>query len=118
MSIDDGLRYLGMADNAIKTMGPLLTIVISWSCSYAAVQLIKFPLGRVVSDPWFSWLTRVCGMVICWAFAHELSKSLNNGLEIAVAVVQPFMYMLAVDLLKAFMPSVLAKFPFLGAAPP
>jgi uncharacterized membrane protein len=116
MNLDEGLRYLGMADTAVKTMGPLLTIVVAWIGAYGATQVLKFPLAKVVTDPTFTWLIRTIGIAICWAFAHFLSESLSNGLELAIALAQPYVYELCIDLLQKFLPGVLPKLPFLGAA--
>lgn len=91
-TVSDALQVVGVTDTALTVMGPSVTVVVAWLAGIAAGQLVKFPLAKFTSDEWHGYLTRICGVVATFCFAHYLSNHLSVTLEMGVAVTQPIVY--------------------------
>lgn len=107
--VDEILKWVGIGDQAIAAMGPILTILFAWLGGYGITQAFKFPLKMFVEHKWADWAIRTCGIVSTFGVAHWLN-GLPTAVECVVAFVQPKVYELSMIV-------VLKYWPWLEATP-
>lgn len=116
--IEVALQWLGFSDQLIKDMGPTLTILLAVVAGGAFAQWIKFPLNRRIADKGlFSWTVCTLAMLATFLAAHFLSNSLAAAVEITVALLQPALYHITLDIIRRFWPW-LETLKFVGAVDP
>lgn len=98
------LSALGAGDSLIAAMGPGLTILLSWVFGGAVAQLLKFPLSRAITDPWFSYIVRVLAVMATLVFVHLLSDTVPLWLEIGAAMAQPLAYHGSLAVIRRYWP--------------
>ncbi len=114
-TVTEAMRTLGAGDDAIRAMGPVLTILFAWLGGYSAAQFAKFPLAVFVGDPWHGYATRMIGVFTTFCFAHYLSDHLSVPLEVLTAIMQPTVYALGLAAILKFAPWIVTRMPFLGS---
>lgn len=103
--LEDILKYAGAGDAALRTMGPVLTILLSWIGGGAVAQFLKYPISRAVQDgAAFDWTVRTVAVLSAFGFAHVLSGSVTTPLEVVAAVTQPIAYWASLRLIRRFWP--------------
>jgi hypothetical protein len=103
-TVSDVLGGLGASDGVINAMGPTVTIVFALIGGFAAAQIFKFPLDRLIGDPWHGYVVRMTGVGTTFGLAHYLSNHLTVPIEFTVAVLQPTMYELLRAAANRFVP--------------
>lgn len=116
-TVTDVLQAVGVGDQALTYMGPTLTIVIAWLGAIGVAQLVKFPLSKLVSQEWYSYVVRIVGVLTAFSLAHELSNHLSVTMEVVVAVMQPTIYLGLLAATRKFAPW-LANTVFKTVGPP
>lgn len=102
--LQDVLQWMGAGDQALKVMGPTLTIVLAWAFGGAFTQLLKFPIQQLVAPAWFGWTVRMIAVFSTAAFAHFLSKSIPDVLELGVGAAQPIVYWASLRVIRRYWP--------------
>jgi len=109
------LQAVGAADEAIKYMGPVLTIVMASVGSYVITQLFKFPIAYLVKDPWHGYATRYFSVIVAFLFAHYLSNHLSVPMEVITACAQPILYAICQSVAARYVPWIRTS--FMGGVP-
>ena len=113
--LDQVLKWAGAGDEAIRVMGPTLTIILAWLGGYGVTQAFKFPLKTFVEARWTDWAIRTCGIISTFAAAHWLN-GLPTSVEFVVAFVQPKVYEISMAVVTKYWPWIEAT-PLGSAAP-
>jgi len=110
------LEWMGAGDQAIRTMGPVLSIALAWLGGFGFTQAVKFPIAQLLDARWHNWVTRTVAVMSSWACAHYVGD-LPNMVEFIVAMLQPAAYSVGMGVLRHWWPWLEAG-KVLGSAKP
>jgi hypothetical protein len=109
--IENVLKWMGAADEALTVMGPILTIALSFLFGGAVAQFLKFWFARLIPDDGlYNWCVRASAVVSTTIFAHYLSDTLSLAVEFGLGFAQIGAY-------HAFRSSIRRWAPWLEVSP-
>ena len=103
--LEEVLKWLGAGDEAINSMGPLITIAIAVVGGGFFTQVVKFWLRRGIKDDGlFDWCTRAVAVLATFVLAYYLGDAVPGWLAAVVGVCQPGIYHLGISTIRRYWP--------------
>jgi hypothetical protein len=117
--LDTVLKWLGAGDQALTTMGPIITWMLSCLFGGSLAQWVKYPISRKIADSGlYDWTVRAIAIASTTAFAHILSESVTAPFEVGFGLSQPLVYHLGRAAIRKWIPWAEAATPLIGSASP